>query len=92
MSACKVRVVVFGDNTRQALVIKTNFSQAFCTIRCTYLPFYLSNLKKYLKIYDNKKICEEYIYTGSWPETPFDDEEIKGLMGEQYENYFDKES
>ena len=39
-----------------------------------------------------KKIGEEYIYTFCWAETQFDEEEIKELMGEQYENYFDEES
>ncbi len=41
---------------------------------------------------DEKKVGEDYINTFEWPDTQFDDEEIKELMGEQYENYFDEES
>jgi len=51
-----------------------------------------SNIQVVIVDIDNKKIGEEYIYTFSWPETQFDEEEIKDLMGEQYENYFDEES
>ena len=51
-----------------------------------------SNIQAVILDIDNKKIGEDYIYTFSWPETQFDDEEIKDLMGEQYENYFDEES
>jgi hypothetical protein len=51
-----------------------------------------SNIQAIIVDIDNKKIGEDYIYTFSWPETQFDDEEIKELMGKQYENYFDEES
>ena len=51
-----------------------------------------ANIKAVVVDIDNKKVGEDYIYTFSWPETQFDDEEIKDLMGEQYENYFDEES
>ena len=51
-----------------------------------------SNVQAIIIDIDNKKIGEEYIHTFEWPETQFDEEEIKELMGEQYENYFDEES
>jgi len=51
-----------------------------------------SNIQAVIVDIDNKNIGEDYIYTFNWPETQFDDEEIKGLMGEQYENYIDEES
>ncbi len=41
---------------------------------------------------DEKKVGESYINTFEWPETQFDDEEIKDLIGEKYEDYFDEES
>lgn len=41
---------------------------------------------------DNRKIGEDSIAEFTWPGTQFDEEEIKELMGEQYENYFDEES
>ena len=51
-----------------------------------------SNIEAVIIDIDNKKIGEEYIHTFEWPDTQFDEEEIKDLMGEQYENYFDEES
>ncbi len=51
-----------------------------------------SNIQVVIIDVDNKRIGEDYIYSFCWPETQFDDEEIKDLMGEQYENYFDEES
>ena len=43
-----------------------------------------SNIEAVIIDIDNKKIGEEYIHTFEWPETQFDDEEIKDLMGQQY--------
>ncbi len=51
-----------------------------------------SNIQAVIVDLDNKKIGEEYIFNFCWPEIQFDDEEIKELMGRQYENYFDEES
>jgi hypothetical protein len=51
-----------------------------------------SNIQAVIVDIDNKKIGEEYIFTFSWPETQFDDEAIKDLMGKQYEDYFGEES
>ncbi len=51
-----------------------------------------SNVQVVIVDIDNKKIGEDYIFSFAWPETQFDDEEIKDLMGEQYEDYFDEES
>jgi hypothetical protein len=41
---------------------------------------------------DEKKVGESYINTFEWPDTQFDDDEIKELMGKQYEDYYDEES
>jgi len=51
-----------------------------------------TNIQAVIVDIDNKKIGEEYIHTFEWPDTQFDDEEIKNLMGKLYENYFGKES
>ena len=51
-----------------------------------------SNIEAVIIDIDNKKIGESFINNFQWPETQFDDEEIKELMGKQYENYFDEES
>ncbi|RKY91824.1 MAG: hypothetical protein DRQ01_07090 [Ignavibacteriae bacterium] len=51
-----------------------------------------SNVQAIIVDIDNKKIGEEYIYTFEWPDTQFDDEEIKDLMGKHYEDYFGEES
>ena len=51
-----------------------------------------ANIQAIVVDLDNKKIGEEYIFNFCWPETQFDDEEIKDLMGKQYENYFGEES
>ena len=51
-----------------------------------------SNVQAIIVDIDNKKISEEYIHTFEWPDTQFDEEEIKKLMGKQYEKYFDEES
>jgi hypothetical protein len=41
---------------------------------------------------DEKKVGESYINTFEWPDTQFDDDEIRELMGKQYEDYYDEES
>ena len=51
-----------------------------------------SNIQAVIVDIDNKKIGEEFIHTFEWPDTQFDDDEIKDLMGKQYENYFGEES
>ena len=51
-----------------------------------------ANIQAMIVDLDNKKIGEEYIHTFEWPDTQFDEEEIKELMGEQHENYFGEES
>ena len=51
-----------------------------------------ANIQAVIVDIDNKKIGEEYIFNFCWPEIQFDDEEIKDLMGKQYENYFGEES
>ena len=51
-----------------------------------------SNIQAVIVDLDNKKIGEEYIFNFCWPEIQFDNEQIKDLMGRQYENYFGEES
>ena len=41
---------------------------------------------------DEKKVGESYINTFEWPDTQFDEEEIKDLMGMQYDIFLRKEN
>ena len=49
-----------------------------------------ANAKAIVIDLDDKKTGGDFIHTFGWPDTQFDDDEIKDLMGEQYENYFDE--
>ena len=50
-----------------------------------------ANIQAILIDIDNKKAGGDFIHTFGWPDTQFDEEEIKNLMGRKYEIYFSKE-
>jgi len=46
-----------------------------------------ANIQAIVVDIDNKKIGEEYIHTFEWPDTQFDEEEIRNYFGDKVSDF-----